>query len=178
KKIMFLLIYASIINIFNAIFELLVPYYFNNIIISPYYLSLAYILEAIGGILASVVIIKYNEKKIFDFKFLILLQIIPFILLMIQNKIFFTTSIFIATFIGVIFNILFFSYIQESVEKGIIGRVFSVIFFVSGLGIPIGSFIFSKIFLNYNLGISILVFLGITVSFLFSLSYKFFFERI
>ncbi|CZC54077.1 ABC transporter membrane-spanning permease-macrolide efflux [Streptococcus pneumoniae] len=60
-----------------------------------------------------------------------------------------------------VFNIQFFTTIQKKVDTDFIGRVYSVIFTVSILFMPIGSIVFGFIF--NNIDIEILLFIGIFV---------------
>lgn len=168
KYVFILLVYAFFLNVVASALELLVPYYFSNINISNLYLTFTISAQSLSALLASTSIIFIKSRfKFLNFKNIILLQIIPFTLLLLNYKLTFLISIFINTFLIVLFNILFFSYIQETTEKEYMGRLFSTIYFIAGLGIPLGSLIFSKIFLEYTKGIFLVFIYVLLISIFF-----------
>ena len=155
KKILFLVILASFVNFFLAGYNLLLPY--TNIIydgILDNFYSKALAMEAVGGIISSAVCAKIVNK----FKDNILALIVflfgtGFVLVL--EPIFALTANYYLCLIpfalfGIsltAFNIQFMSFVQVAVNENYLGRVFSIIFTVAVLFMPVGSFLFS-IFVN------------------------------
>ncbi len=151
KKILFLVLLASFVNFFLAGYNLLLPYtniIFEGEIDSFYSKTLA--MEAVGGIISSMVCAKVVNKFgnnvmalimfLFGTGFVLVLEpvfslfgiaylcLIPFALF----------GVFLTAF-----NIQFMSYVQVAVDEKYLGRVFSIIFTVAVLFMPLGSVVFS-----------------------------------
>ena len=151
KRILFLVILSSLVNFFLAGYNLLLPY--TDVIFADAvegFYSKALIMEAVGGILSSGIFAKrvnrFRDNVLSLILFLagtggaLLLEpvlapmgngwpaLIPFALF----------GAFLTAF-----NIQFMSYVQVAVEEDYLGRVFSIIFTVAVLFMPIGSLFFS-----------------------------------
>ncbi len=151
KKILFLVLLASFVNFFLAGYNLLLPY--TNIVYEgamDNFYSKALTMEAVGGIISSMVCAKVVNKFgnnvmalimfLFGTGFVLVLEpvfslfgiaylcLIPFALF----------GVFLTAF-----NIQFMSYVQVAVDEKYLGRVFSIIFTVAVLFMPLGSIVFS-----------------------------------
>lgn len=151
KKILFLIILASLVNFFLAGYNLLMPYtdimYAGSV---EHFYSKALALEAIGGIISSVGCSKLFNKFQDNVRALILFLMGTGISLIFE-PVFAQLDIYYIClipfmFFGITltaFNIQFMSYVQVSVDENYLGRVFSIIFTVAVLCMPLGSFVFS-----------------------------------
>ena len=155
KSILFLVILSSFVNFFLAGYNLLLPY--TDIIfigsIDRFY-SKALVMEAVGGIISSMVFAKYINKYRDNILALILFLFGTGFVLILEPILALSGNICLClipfALFGVsltAFNIQFMSYVQIAVDENYLGRVFSIIFTVAVLFMPIGSFLFSK-FLN------------------------------
>lgn len=155
KKILFLVILASLVNFFLAGYNLLLPYtdviydgMFHN------FYSKALAMEAVGGILSSVVCARIANKFRDNVLALILFLFGTGFVLVLEPVLALTANVCLCllpfALFGIsltAFNIQFMSYVQVAVDENYLGRVFSIIFTVAVLFMPVGSFLFS-IFLN------------------------------
>lgn len=160
KKIFILILTSSMINIFLSGYNLYLPYSINlfkkiyifNTDFNPYTLFIS--LEAIGGIIGGALIYKFSQKKetkrtyLFSFLFMTGASILGFYISLIKNYNLLVSSIFILFFSLFLsmFNIEFFTCIHNEVKEEYIGRIFSIIFTIAVMFMPIGTFIFSYIF--------------------------------
>ncbi len=151
RKIFFLVLLASFVNFFLAGYNLLLPY--TNVIFAGMlenFYSKALVAEAVGGIIGSAVCARvanrFRDNVLALILFLsgtgssLLLEpvlakagnclpcLIPFVLFGISLT---------------AFNIQFMSYVQVVCDENYLGRVFSIIFTVAVLFMPLGSFLFS-----------------------------------
>lgn len=153
KKILFLLILASLVNFFLAGYNLLLPYtevMFDGVL--PHFYSKALSAGAVGGIVGSVILAKFSKKLGNSEKPMIFfllctgfsLILIPLVALVgIPSLCLIPFALFEAALTA--FNIRFMSYVQVSVDEKYLGRVFSIIFTVAVIFMPMGSFAFSMI---------------------------------
>ena len=155
KKILFLVILASLVNFFLAGYNLLLPYtdviydgMFHN------FYSKALAMEAVGGILSSVVCARIANKFRDNVLALILFLFGTGFVLVLEPVLALTANVCLCllpfALFGIsltAFNIQFMSFVQVTVDENYLGRVFSIIFTVAVLFMPIGSFLFS-VFLN------------------------------
>lgn len=150
KKILFLIILASLVNFFLAGYNLLLP--FTDVIfpsVNNFY-SKALAMEAIGGIVSSAFIAKVINNFKDNVKALILflmgtgavLLLIP-IFALCGNAYFCLVPYALFGILLTAFNIQFMSYVQVAVAEEYLGRVFSIIFTVAVLFMPLGSLLFS-----------------------------------
>lgn len=165
KIIINILILVSVINVFLASFEVLMPLFVQNILMegSKYY---SYILSAysLGGIcviLTSFFVTKLpiNQKTL---AISIALSGIPLLFLTLLAKSFtLFIIIFIFGFTGSIFNTLFFSYIQINVEKQFLGRTFSTMYLIAFIATPIAYVVFG--YLGNTILNTVFIYVGISV---------------
>lgn len=149
KQILFLVILSSLVNFFLAGYNLLLPY--TNLMFSDAsFYSKALTMEAIGGIIGSAVCAKLSGRFhrnvtalglfLFCTGFSLVLEPISALLggvwLCLVPYLLFGLSL-------TAFNIQFMSYVQISVDEEYLGRVFSIIFTVAVLFMPLGSLVFS-----------------------------------
>lgn len=149
KELFVLIIVATVINLFLSGYNTVVPFIgqiYNNI--SNAY-AIALVLESVGGILGALAngfIKKVNLSAIvysltgagvssilFGFSAFWRLKVLGALLLLI-----FAMAV-------AIFNIKFMTYVQINTKKEFIGRVFSIIFTLSIILMPLGSIIFSEL---------------------------------
>ena len=159
KKIFFLLLVSALVNFFLAGYNLLLPYtdclYAG--VFSDFY-GKVLVAESIGGVIGSFVNSKLPNQitdKISVLLFFLGLTGGSLVLPPIVSQ---TRQIWIClapfSLFGAMltmFNINFMSYVQIHVDENYLGRVFSVIFTIAVLFMPVGSFVFS--FLNITISI-------------------------
>jgi len=153
KEILFLVILASLVNFFLAGYNLLLPYtneMFGGIIDGFY--SKALVMEAVGGIISSAVCARKINKFRDNVLALILFLFATGAVLMLEpvfalGSNYWFCLIPFALFGTALtsFNIQFMSHVQVSVDENYLGRVFSIIFTVAVLFMPLGSFVFSAV---------------------------------
>lgn len=151
RKILFLIVLASLVNFFLAGYNLLLPYtdvMYADIV--DHFYSKALTLEAIGGIVSSVLGSKLFNKFSDNVRALILFLMGTGASLVFEPICAISGNYYICLipymFFGITltaFNIQFMSFVQISVDENYLGRVFSIIFTVAVLCMPLGSIIFS-----------------------------------
>lgn len=164
KKILCLIILSAMVNFFLAGYNLIIPY--TDVILSDTFqnfYSKALVFQAAGGVLGSFLnsripneIMNKGESLIVCLGFVgIPIIFIPSLISM-QNIIVCLVPFAIFGAFLTIFNINFMSYIQAHVNQEYLGRIFSIIFTVAVLFMPVGSIVFSAIGLvNNQYGFSI-----------------------
>lgn len=156
RKTFTLVIVSSFVNIFFAGYNLFIPYsinIFNNVdffntTINPY--AVFNVMEAIGGMIGAFLaykVIKITLKNA-TFYYLCLtgIAIVCFYLSIILFNNCLISAVFILMFsiFLTMFNLELFTSLQRNVDDNYIGRVFSIIFTIAILFMPIGTFIFSN----------------------------------
>ena len=151
KEILFLLILASFVNIFLAGYNLLLPYtdiIYDGLFHNFYSKALA--MEAVGGIVSSAVCARFVNKFRDNVLALILFLSGTGFVLILEPLLALTANVYLClipfALFGIsltAFNIQFMSYVQVAVDENYLGRVFSIIFTVAVLFMPVGSFLFS-----------------------------------
>ncbi|NBK98548.1 MAG: MFS transporter [Erysipelotrichia bacterium] len=142
KSLLIIVIASAFLNYLDAIYAFYLPFTstfsgFKNIY--------AYILvaQSIGSMLGAF-LIGMTKKQLLPVKFFHLLFPASLALLLLgffhtsQITILFLFGLF--TFSVTIFNINLMSYLQVYIDSEFLGRVFSIIFTISGLFVPLGSF--------------------------------------
>ncbi len=155
KEILFLIILSSLVNFFLAGYNLLLPY--TDVIYASLgrnFYSKALVMEAVGGIIGSAICTKLINKFHDNVLALILFLmgtggalLLEPVMALIKN--YYLCLIPFALF-GIMltaFNIQLMSHVQVAVDENFLGRVFSIIFTVAVLLMPVGSFFFS-VFMN------------------------------
>lgn len=164
KRILMLVILSAMVNFFLAGYNLLLPFtdkMYNSVCDSFY--SKALVAQAIGGILGSAFCAspkkKTDEQKLATFLGLTGAFLI-FIPVSYSTK---NIILCLVPFVGFnaslsVFNIKFMTYTQMCVDPKFAGRVFSIIFTIAVLFMPVGSLAFS--FLCNSVEISNYYFVG------------------
>lgn len=156
KILLRLIILCAVINFFIAGYNLTLPYYIKNVIKKEYY-SLALTIEAIGGIIGSLLILKNDkEASLKEISKNLLFCGLGLVVTICGNIITLFISVFLYGLFLTKFNIAFFSYLQLNVDNKFLGRVFSIVFFVAIILMPLGNLIFgliSEYLINYILAI-------------------------
>ena len=151
KKILFLVILASFVNFFLAGYNLLLPYTNVNYegVFANFY-SRALAMEAVGGIVSSAVCARIVNKFRDNVLALILFLFGTGFVLVLEPVFALAGNYYLCllpfALFGIsltAFNIQFMSYVQVAVDENYLGRVFSIIFTVAVLFMPVGSFLFS-----------------------------------
>ncbi|MEG0793564.1 MAG: MFS transporter [Lachnospiraceae bacterium] len=151
KQILYLVLLSALVNFFLAGHNLLIPYtdgmYAGNL--DGFY-SKVLAFEAAGGIIGSVISSKignkYGEKAKAQVVFLGItgLSLILEPIIALSGMYIICLVMFLVFGIALtMFNIQFMSYIQIRVAEDYLGRVFSIIFTVAVLLMPVGSVVFS-----------------------------------
>lgn len=150
KQILFLVILSSLVNFFLAGYNLLLPY--TNITVTEQFYSKALAMEAVGGIVYSVISAKMFNRFRDSVKMMILflfgtgfVLILEPILTLLHNDILCLIPLLLFGMFLTGFNIQFMSHVQISAAETYLGRVFSIIFTVAVLFMPLGSFFFSAL---------------------------------
>lgn len=151
KQIFFLVILSALVNFFLAGYNLLLPYtdvMYKGIFDNFYSKALA--MEAVGGILGSVVISKVADRFKDNVYIMILFLSGTGIAMLCEPCLALTQNMYLClvpfALFGIaltVFNIILMSHVQVSVDENFLGRVFSIIFTVAVLFMPVGSFSFS-----------------------------------
>ena len=151
KEILFLVILAALVNFFLAGYNLLLPYtdvMFENEFHNFY--SKALVMEAIGGVIGSALCSKIAGKFKDGIRALILFlggtgmtMFIEPAASILKNMYVCLVSFILFGIMLTCFNIMFMSHVQTAVDEVYLGRVFSIIFTVAVLFMPLGSFAFS-----------------------------------
>ena len=151
KKILYLVILSSLVNSFLAGYNLLLPY--TNVMyvgVMGNFYSRALAMEAVGGIVSSVLCARVVNRFRDNVSALILFLFATGFVLVLE-PVFAMTAVPLLCLLpfalfGIAltaFNIQFMSYVQVTVDENYLGRVFSIIFTVAVLFMPVGSFLFS-----------------------------------
>lgn len=155
-----LLIVSASVNFFLSSYNILLPYltqyYENNI---ENFFGLALITQSIGAIIFSLVNTRYLTKVKFNnntkmLSSLFLLGIAIFIIPLLDSFVYLYFNLIPYFCVGgflTIFNIQFFSLVQKVTDSEYIGRVYSVIFTIAILFMPIGNILFGCILSTSNL---------------------------
>lgn len=177
KKIFYLLLVSAFVNFFLAGYNLLIP--FTDLLyedmFSGFY-SKILVAEAIGGIAGSFVNSKLPSRITKRLSVLLFflgatggaLILVP-ITGITKNICFCIIPFILFGVMLTMFNINFMSYVQIYVDENYLGRVFSVIFTVAVLFMPVGSFVFS--FINITDNISGFFVVGAAIVFLSLIAY-------
>ena len=153
KHIFFLIVLAALVNFFLAGYNLLLPY--TDIALEDNFknfFSKALSVQAVGGILGALICSKIFDKLKDKEKALILfiagtgapLVILPLVAST-HNLYLCLLPFAISGAMLTCFNIQFMSQVQVSVAEEYLGRVFSIIFTVAVLCMPLGSFVFAAV---------------------------------
>ena len=153
KHIFFLIVLAALVNFFLAGYNLLLPY--TDIALEENFknfFSKALSVQAVGGILGALICSKIFDKLKDKEKALILfiagtgapLVILPLVAST-HNLYLCLLPFAISGAMLTCFNIQFMSQVQVSVAEEYLGRVFSIIFTVAVLCMPLGSFVFAAV---------------------------------
>ena len=171
KKILYLLFLSSFVNFFLSAYNLITPYmnqYYDDKMDNFYGISL--MVQAIGSVVFSYL----NKKHLSDKSwakteyFLILVGVfitcIGGIDYLFHNPIASLIPFFFVGGMLTVFNIRFFTTVQIEVEDEYIGRVYSVIFTIAVVFMPIGSLFFGKFMGVETLRLLIISGIGIVVT--------------
>ncbi|MBO2535625.1 MFS transporter [Rummeliibacillus suwonensis] len=185
SDILKIILSCSIFNIFASGISVIEPLFVKNILkAGSYGYSFTIAAESGGAIIGSLIVARFAKKdtvgkknSIKSLRMYLLLAGIPWFLTIVPNLFIFVIVSATFGFVIAIFNIKFFSYLQTHVTEKLIGRVFSVVFTLASVLMPIGSIIFGFIGKSI-LGISPLV-LGVGIIMCTELSFLGvdFFER-
>ena len=160
KMLRDLLLLSAAVNFFLSSFNILLPYltqYYEKKLTN--FFGLALITQSIGAIVFSLINTKFltklranNHTKMILNLFLLGVSIFVIPLLdLFLPALFNLVSYFCVGGFLTIFNIQFFSLVQKKAASEYIGRVYSVIFTISILFMPIGNILFGSILSTSNL---------------------------
>lgn len=142
-----LLIAASVANIFLACFTILMPLFISKVLQEEVnYYSLIMAMESVGGIVIGLIFLMFKKVQINLKHMKLCIIALGFILLLIPiSKLFHPTILILAMCFGmlsVLFDNTYFTYLQTTTNPELMGRVFSVVFAVANICIPISYFIY------------------------------------
>ena len=151
RQLLFLIVLSALVNFFLAGFNLLCPY--TDVMFASFgmeFYSKVLIMEAVGGVAGSFISSRLGSRVKENARLMILflgavgvsLSLEPFAALTGSAVACLVPFLLYAAALTV-FNIQFMSYVQLRAEEAYLGRVFSIIFTVAVLFMPVGSFAFS-----------------------------------
>ena len=185
KAVLFIVIFSSLINFVLAGYNLILPFSTYAFSGSGHKSTYAIFLTAdsIGGLVGAAVS-GLGPKKTTISRLLVLMifcgcSLIPLnFLFEISNSILLSsTAILLFEFFLAIFNIRFMTFVQEKTDSNYAGRVFSIIFSVAILFVPVGTFFFQAILSIKNANNYILIGTLLTVISIVALLINFFTNR-
>ena len=142
KEIFFLLVIASMVNFFIAAFNYLAPFS-NQLFVHPSSYATLLTMGAAGSI-AGAVLANKLFKNSYNSILIGLAAITIFAVLGLPAEVIVTGNLIFEFFLT-IFNIHFFSMVQKKVPKHMLGRVFSSIFTVAVIFMPISTAIMTAL---------------------------------
>lgn len=175
KTIMYLLIISAMVNFFLSGYNLSMPY-LNNYFAKEMsnFFGAALIAESVGAIVFSAVntkLSKEKKKEVSQNKMLLFLVLcgLSIVLLPLQDAVFKNAYLSLVPFALMggfltMFNIQFFTIVQKSVDSEYVGRVYSVIFTIAILFMPVGSIVFGFILNPANLLVMLICGIGVILS--------------
>jgi MFS family permease len=161
-----LLIAVSLVNFFIAGYNVILPVFVNSLYKDSTIYSLALSSEALGGIIGAFLLSfsKDKSKLVHISRELILCGSVFILLIFFSNLYVLYGVIFFFGFFLTRFNILFFTYIQTNIDKKLLGRVFSFIFTIAIIFMPIGNMIFGFLGDYFYKGLLPIIGIGIVLS--------------
>lgn len=151
RQLLFLIVLSALVNFFLAGFNLLCPY--TDVMYASFgmeFYSKVLIMEAVGGVAGSFISSRLGSRVKENARLMILflgavgvsLSLEPFAALT-GSAVACLVPFLLSAAALTVFNIQFMSYVQLRAEEAYLGRVFSIIFTVAVLFMPVGSFAFS-----------------------------------
>ena len=151
RQLLFLIVLSALVNFFLAGFNLLCPY--TDVMFASFgmeFYSKVLIMEAVGGVAGSFISSRLGSRVKENARLMILflgavgvsLSLEPFAALT-GSAVACLVPFLLSAAALTVFNIQFMSYVQLRAEEAYLGRVFSFIFTVAVLFMPVGSFAFS-----------------------------------
>ena len=151
RQLLFLIVLSALVNFFLAGFNLLCPY--TDVMFASFgmeFYSKVLIMEAVGGVTGSFISSRLGSRVKENARLMILflgavgvsLSLEPFAALT-GSAVACLVPFLLSAAALTVFNIQFMSYVQLRADEAYLGRVFSIIFTVAVLFMPVGSFAFS-----------------------------------
>ena len=151
RQLLFLILLSALVNFFLAGFNLLCPY--TDVMYASFgieFYSKVLVMEAAGGLLGSLISSRLGSRVKENARLMVLflgamgaaLALEPLAALTGSAIVCLIPFLLSGTALTV-FNIQFMSYVQLRADEAYLGRVFSIIFTVAVLFMPVGSFVFS-----------------------------------
>ena len=151
RQLLFLIALSALVNFFLAGFNLLCPY--TDVMFASFgmeFYSKVLIMEAVGGVAGSFISSRLGSRVKENAQIMVLflgavgvsLALEPFAALT-GSAVACLVPFLLSAAALTVFNIQFMSYVQLRAEEAYLGRVFSIIFTVAVLFMPVGSFAFS-----------------------------------
>nr|WP_207940474.1 MFS transporter [Enterococcus sp. DIV2402]MBO0463843.1 MFS transporter [Enterococcus sp. DIV2402] len=165
-----LLIVSAIVNLFLAGYNFSIPFSKTAFDTTDNTYGTLLTAQAIGGILGGIFSRKYIKNSSMDYLLKILLfcglgiMLIYISFLLTKNLFAIASCVALFHFLLTIYNVTFFTNVQLEVNKEYLGRVFSVIFTISIVFMPIGTLLFSIFLSASNPFNYIVVGLGIVIT--------------
>lgn len=148
KQIFYVLVTAALVNFLDAIYTFYLPF---TPIFSGFDNIYAYILiaQSVGSILASLIVTWFGKRELGpnQYFYFLIIGSLAWIGLGFAGGSQLLILVLCGIFSGsvTIFNIFFMSHIQTSIQPNMLGRVFSIIFTMVGIFVPLGSMVASWI---------------------------------
>ena len=150
RQLLFLILLSALVNFFLAGFNLLCPY--TDVMYASFgieFYSKVLVMEAAGGLLGSLISSRLGSRVKENARLMVLLGAMGAALALeplaalTGSAIVCLIPFLLSGTALTVFNIQFMSYVQLRADEAYLGRVFSIIFTVAVLFMPVGSFVFS-----------------------------------
>lgn len=151
RQLLLLILLSALVNFFLAGFNLLCPY--TDVMYASFgieFYSKVLIMEAAGGLLGSFISSRLGSRVKENARLMVLFLGAMGVALALEPLVALTGSAVVCLIPFLlsgtaltVFNIQFMSYVQLRADEAYLGRVFSIIFTVAVLFMPVGSFAFS-----------------------------------
>lgn len=146
KGIWNILVIISVANVFLSSFIVLIPLFVKNVLMeSSQYYSYVMAVFSMGGVCVILVHIILKEISCNQITLAISIALTGIILALISvmsGTIVFLPCIFLFGFLVNLFNTMFYSYIQASVDKEYLGRTFATTYLIASIMTPLSYVIF------------------------------------
>ena len=145
RQLLFLILLSALVNFFLAGFNLLCPY--TDVMYASFgieFYSKVLVMEAAGGLLGSLISSRLGSRVKENARLMVLfLGAMEPLAALTGSAIVCLIPFLLSGTALTVFNIQFMSYVQLRADEAYLGRVFSIIFTVAVLFMPVGSFVFS-----------------------------------
>lgn len=147
RKLQLIIILGGLLSLFAAELNVFFPFFVSKTLALQSLYGTVISFQAIGGICGalSLKLIKYSDSFKFEFLLILLLFFTLINIVALQNIYSVYLLSFTSNLVLVRYGVLSQTFIQLTIPKEFIGKIFSILFFILNLSMPIGSFLLGKI---------------------------------